>query len=440
MILNLYDHEAEKNVLGSILLDNQCLKIVRGIVSPEDFADIKNRLVYQAMLNLVGAIDHGLLASELKKQGHCEKTGGVLYLSELTDHVVTVANVEHHAQIVADHAVARKIQTAGVAITKIVNLGLPVSDLRRQCLDTIKKATINDKGAGSAVSARDYVAIACDEALDSEPLRGIVMTHMGRLDSEYGGLYPGVPYLLAARPSMGKSTIALNMVIEACLMGKRVVLFSFEESRRFVMWRILSRLSQVVLSRIKNRRLTDDERTELRLASDIVKTFDLTIYDRPLSAQQISDVCEYENDKRKLDLPVIDLLTKVKTPNSYGNKSGHQEYSDISKVISEIPGLIEAPLLALHQLNRSVENRNKGKPPENQDYMPVVSDLRESGTLEETFKGIFFILRPYAYNTNESPNQMFLRIAKMTDGPTGTIELHCDLPRMTIRALAEDRY
>ena len=341
-----------------------------------------------------------------------------------------MANVESYAKIVADLAMARRILCAGQEIVHLARRNLDVSEIKSEASDLLKGAMVSEKGSSIAVSASDCIDSACDEAISREPITGVVRTMLGKLDTDFGGLHPGIPYLLAARTSMGKSTVALNIVINACLAGRRVIYHTYEESRKILLWRMMSKLAQVNLFRIFNRRLSGEERTELRAAADIIRTHNLTIIDRSMSSQRICDHAEMENDREKVDLVIVDLITKVSED---PRMKMYEATSKKSNTLSQLPGLIDAPVLAVHQINRKVESNDSV------DKMPMLSHLRESGKLEEDFKTIMFLLRPAYYDRTgqADKHEMAMRIVKNANGPVGNLPLWCDLPRMTIRAPAE---
>jgi len=420
--------DAEKAILGSIILNPNSIRDIRTILDPSDFFIEKSKLVYEAMLKIVGPIDIVTISEQLRLGDNLDKTGGIAALSELVSDVATSENIEYYARIVADTATRRRIINAGMQISHIANKDLDLSEIKAESTSSLKQAIVNDSSSGLSVNAFDYIDTATSEAINREPIQGVVRTRMGRLDSEYGGLYPGIPYLLAGRTSMGKSVTALCIIISACLLGMRVMLFSFEESKRIIMWRLLSNLAQVPLARIFKRNLAESERREIEQAAKIIKTFNLTIIDRSISSQQISDICEMENERKKVDLVVVDLISKVKEdPKLFG----YSKVTLTSNTISKLPVLIDAPVLALHQINRKVEDNDK-------DKMPKLNHLRDSGTLEEDFKTILLLLRPYYYDKTKDPHEMAMNVAKNANGPVGNLKLWCDLPVMTIKAATDE--
>ena len=425
----LQNHDLERNILGCVLMDNRCLKVVRSMLEPDDFDSTVNRSVYRAMLSLERDIDHATLHEELKKSGNL-KQAGLVYLAGLTDNVATVVHIEQYCRIIAELSTIRKIRTVGTNIINMADTGTELRELKGTSQALLRQAIINEKGSSIAVRAVECVDGMTDEALSLEPVRGVIRTRLGEFDSKFGGYHPGIYYVLAGRPSMGKSTFAINVLVEACLQGKRCILFTFEENCKIAIWRMLSKISQVPIVRLFNRRLSDDDRRNILEASHLIKkVFDLTVIDRPMSSQRICDITEQLNDTKKVDFAVIDLIPKVQ---EVGNMGLREKTTCVSNKLSTLPTLIDAPVLALHQLNRGPEGRD--------DKMPTESDLRESGAIEEDAKGLHFVMRPYKYDKTKDEHQMLFRIAKNSNGPTGDLELWCDLPRMTIRAVAKEGY
>ena len=413
--------EAESAVLGSILMDNRALKIVRGIVEPDDFYTAASRWIYEAMLAMDGPIDHLTLGSSLSGSGKLDKVGGAVALSKLSDEVATSANVGEYAQIVADMSTIRNVRMAAQDCIEMTHKDLPARDICRSALDAIKGAAINDKGSRAIITASEQAPDALSRALSKEPVPGVVMSRIGSIDKISGGFYPK-PYLIAGRPSMGKSSLALNAVHGACMAGKRGILVSFEEDANDIMWRLLSIISQVPIDSIYRRDITAEQAQNLREAAGFIKKiYNLKIIDSIMSAQELSDFCEMENEKHKVDFVVVDMLAKARSK----QKNTYDRVSEISFELSRIPKLIGAPLIATHQLSRAVESR--------EDKMPMLSDLRDSGKLEEDFKGIFFVMRPWVYDNTKNQHEMLIRVAKNTNGRTGNTQAYCNMPTLTIR-------
>jgi replicative DNA helicase len=421
-----WNAEAESAVLGGVLLQPDVIRQVCAIVSPSDFYTTPHQLIFDAMLTLESKkqpIDIMTLAEQLRKTNNLDNVGGVMALDALSDGVVTIANIKHYAEMVQNHANIRKMRIFGIESLEITkNQSLDASQIHNRISDLWKSIDINDKGSSLAVEARDYVSEARDAALSLEPPQGVVKSGMGVLDTEFGGLQASTFYVVAARPSMGKSTFVLNCVVNAGFAGNRIILYTFEESKRTAMWRMMSCVSGVPLSNIFKRNMSLEQRDAIVSASELITAMDLQIIDRPMSSRAICDHTEAENGRKKVDLVVIDIMTKVREDPKL---RPYERISRVSNTLSQLPGAIEAPVVAVHQLNRGVESRDI--------KVPELSDLRESGSIEEDAKGIIFLMRPNYYDESADASMLIARMAKNSNGPCGKFALYCDMARMKIK-------
>jgi len=277
------------------------------------------------------------------------------------------------------------------------------------------------EGSTGAISTADSVDGALDEInSEGEPKR-LVKTGIGTLDREFGGLWPGLLTVMASRPSMGKSCTAVNIATNAALAGKRVLLVSLEDSRRFVLFRILSRLASVPLDRIVNRRLSDEERGRLAAQRDIVSCLPLHIDETPaMTAEQVRRLAMAHQDRHGLDLLVIDHLGHIRDK----GRDLYESTTAAARTIAALPKELGIPVLLLSQLNRQNLQRT--------DKIPNLGDLRQTGELEQLARVVWLLHRPHYYSSSADPHELSLLVAKNSHGRTGALRLQVDLEHMFI--------
>lgn len=423
--------EAETAVLGSVLMNNRALRLVKDHLVPGSFYTLAARLVFESMIEIDGPIDHLILSDHLKKRGVLDKTGGLIWLSGLTDNVATLENLREYIDILSDARKVREAQAGLVTAMNEIDDNTPADEIRRSILSIVKTATTTEDSSKGIVEASECAQEATESAVSTEPIVGVVKTRFRAFDELFGGLYPDTPYMIAGRPGMGKSCVSINILINALMMGARALVYTFEEGRKLLIWRMLSRLAQVPLWNIRNRNISEQDREELRNAGNMIRKFDFQIIDRPMSAKAIVEHSEYENEKKKVDLGIIDLLTKV-IADGYGTDTSLTRAS--SKELSRLPGYTDCPWIVLHQLNRGVEGRARLSKSDDEflnAILPQQSDLRDAG--EEDFKGIIGVTRPHMYNEEKDPHEFVAKMMKNSNGPCGLLKLWCDMKVMTIK-------
>lgn len=422
-----HDEAAEEAVLGSILVDGESLLRVTPVLRPEDFYRERNRWVYQACLALFQrseAIDQVAVAHELATQDRLDPSGGPAFLSHLIATVPTSVYADHYARIVSRTATMRNlIGAAG----EIAGLGYEqdadVDDTLRQAEDLLFRIR-------SRQETRDFVPLreVLDHYLEDSTTRtqmdiagGPIQTGFIDLDRLLGGLQRSDLLILAARPSLGKSTLALNIARNAAEHGNVCGMFSLEMSRDQLALRMLSAEAEVDSHRLRLHLMT--EREQQRVIDSVGALSDLPIYvdDTPLeSIVEIRSKARRLSLEHSLDLLVVDYIQLIQAMGRSGNRV--QEMSEISRALKGIARDLNVPLLALSQLSRAVEQRPS--------HRPQLSDLRDSGSIEQDADVVAFI---YRYTEEEwervNPTDPFPRnvaeiiIAKHRNGPLGTLHL-----------------
>ena len=458
---------AEQNVLCAMLIDNKAVGTVSGILKPDDFYRQAHQVIYRAMLNLYGRsepVDLVTVIEELRKMNKLQEVGDVSYITLLGEVAPTAANVKFHAQIVADKAMQRQLIESG---TVIASLGYECPDGEiRNAVDSAQKQLLELTGRRRG---RDFVPI--QEIVEStvdrmgsmvesdEPVTGL-RTGFTDLDEVTAGLQPSDFIILAARPSMGKTALALNIAQNVALRGagkdeapKRVAFFSLEMSRDQLVQRMICTEADLETGELRPRREEEKQHAlaaegstaeeskaaaeeskasaeetqkqkqqvldRIWMASDKLAGSSIYIDDTPgLTIQEMRGKARRLKAKGGLDLIVIDYLQLMQAPDRRTNSENRQhEVSEISRGLKALARELNVPVLALSQLSRSVETRQVKK--------PMLSDLRESGSLEQDADIVMFLYREdYYKNAGASPVHLTeLIIAKHRNGPTGKVNL-----------------
>lgn len=436
--------EAEQSVLGALFIDKNAINLVAGKLKPEDFYRIAHQIVYRAMLNLHAdnqPIDMITVIEELKNMGKLKDVGDVSYITLLANMVPTAANLKFHARIVEEKALQREVIESG---TTLASLGYACREGDLQNLvDTAQQRLLRltSRNIGTDyVHIQSVVETTADRlgqmVENNEAVTGLP-TGFTDLDKLIAGLHPSDFYILAARPSMGKTALALNIAENVALRGakkdeplKRVLFFSLEMSREQLVQRMIcteANLSKQELRPGKQSGATEDELENRKLsimdriwiASDKLAGSGLYIDDTPgLTIQEMRAKARRLKSEAGLDLIVIDYLQLMQAPNVKNNSENRQhEVSEISRGLKAIARELNVPVLALSQLSRNVETRQVKK--------PMLSDLRESGSLEQDADIVMFLYREdYYKNTGAAPSHLTeLIVAKHRNGPTGKIDL-----------------
>lgn len=418
-----YSPEAESAVLGGILLNNEALALVQDVVRPEDFYVEANRRIYEAIETLSKAtlpIDHVTLGNELKNRGDLEKIGGSLVLAKLTDSVATIANVEHYATIVKEKASVRRMIYAAQEITA---KGFADYGDAGEFLDSAESAIfkVAQKRTGSPyvhvaqVVKKTFAEIEA-AAGHSGDVTGIP-SGFNALDKKTAGFQNSDLIIIAGRPAMGKTSLALNMAVNGAKeSGRPAVVFSLEMSKEQLVRRMLTSEGRVDATRMRANRLEKDDWPRLIQAANDLSQIDVYLDDSaPMTPLEIRSKCRRLKAEKDLALVIIDYLQLMR---SGGRKTDNreQEISEISRSLKSLAKELNVPVIALSQLNRGVESRP--------DKRPMMSDLRESGAIEQDADMILFVYRDEVYNKETDKEGIAeVIIGKQRSGPVGTVEL-----------------
>ncbi|MDO4711983.1 MAG: replicative DNA helicase [Peptostreptococcaceae bacterium] len=417
-----YSIEAEQSVLGSVLLDKDLLIMVVDVLNKDDFYAEQNAEIYDAMLTLFKRnepIDLVTITEVLKSRNLVEKTGGLLYLTNLSTAPDFTENIMAYAKIVKDKSVLRKLINASTqTIQNCYDQELDVTEV----LDKAERSVFDvaqQKDRRGLVPI-DTVLMDSFELLQELYMRKDKLTGLTTgftdLDRKLGGLQKTDLILIAARPAMGKTAFSLNIAQNAALKGRaKVAIFNLEMSKEQLIQRMISSISQVELSKLKNGSIEDEEWPKITQGISVLQSGDIYIDDSPgITATELRSKCRRLKVERGLDLVLIDYLQLMESDGK--TESRQQEISKISRSLKILAKELECPVVALSQLSRAVEARS--------DHRPMLSDLRESGAIEQDADLVMFLYRDDYYNKDsEQKNITEIIIAKHRHGEVGTIPL-----------------
>lgn len=417
------DIEAEQAVLGSMLTDKDAVVSAIEILKPEDFYREDNKAIYGAILNLYNRaepIDIITLKAELVSIGKFDVIGGLEYLATLPDMAPTSANIDKYIKIVEEKSMLRNlIQTAN----QIISLGYDPTQEVEGIMDEAEKRIFNvmQKRNQKGYTPIKDVLVDTFEQLEKlynqkQHITGVA-TGFADLDYKTAGLHESDLVLIAARPAMGKSAFALNIATNAAVKSHvPVALFSLEMSKEQMVNRILCSEAMVDSNKVRTGKIDDEDWLKLAGALGPLSEAEIYIDDTPgISIMEIRAKCRKMKLEKNIGLVVIDYLQLVTGSNS--KKSGReQEIAEISRSLKILAKEINVPVIALSQLSRAAEQRP--------DHRPMLSDLRESGSIEQDADIVMFLYRDDYYNPeSEKKNVAEVIIAKHRAGSTGTVEL-----------------
>ena len=415
--------DAEQSILGAILLDNDSLAKTLELVSEEDFYRGAHRNIYRAMVEISErheVVDQITLTNHLKSKGELEQVGGSTYLAELVQVVPSASNIRHHCKIVREKALLRGlIKTA----TDVVRQGYEEVGQTEDLLEYAEREIFQlaQGRLGRSFVRLNEIVQESVEIVDrlysrKEKITGIP-TGYADLDDLTAGLQPSDLIIIAGRPSMGKTSLALGIAEHAAIQAKSIVgIFSMEMSKAQLVLRMLSSQARLDSHALRTGQLSQPNWVDLCAAAGRLEEAPIFIDDSgSLTVQQMRGKARRLKAEHGLDLLIIDYLQLMQGRND--SESRQQEISDISRALKALAKELDIPIVALSQLSRAVENR---KPP-----IPVLADLRESGAIEQDADVVMFIYRDEVYNPDtEDKGIAEILVRKHRNGPTGERKLY----------------
>ena len=433
-----HSSDAEQAVLGRILSDPDSIVDVMAIITADDFYDPVHRDIFRTMTQLheeSRGFDLLTLVDKMKDHVGFQSCGGSAYLAELTTAVPTAADVERHALLLKNKAIHRAVAVAGQRITNLgADENLKASDVleqaEQQILSITRLPTKSDPQTPYEIGKEAYDHYAeLQEADDTSYLRGI-QTGFRELDGYLQGIEPGAFVIIAARPSIGKTSLALNIARNvADQQHKSVTFVSLEMDKRQVFERLLAASSDVDASKLRQGQLTASEFAKVAPAVGRFEKSSLYIDDDcDASLMNIRSKARRMKMKHGLDLLIIDYLQLIEVRERSARENRTQEVTYLSRSLNNLARELECPIIALSQLSRAVESRSPA--------IPVLADLRDSGSIEQDADMVLMLYREEYYNEDcDSPGVTDVFIRKHRSGPTGRVSLFFDAKRMTFRPL-----
>ncbi|MCM6777541.1 replicative DNA helicase [Nocardia sp. CDC159] len=417
-----HDMAAEQSVLGGMLLSKDAIADVVEVLRPGDFYRPAHQAVYDAVLDLYGRgepADPVTVAAALDRRGELKRIGGAPYLVTLTQTVPTAANASYYAEIVAEKAILRRLVEAG---TRIVQYGYAGAD-GQDVAEVVDRAQAEIYEVTERRSSDDFLPLeellqpTMDE-IDSIASRGGmslgVPTGFTELDEITNGLHPGQMIIVAARPGVGKSTLGMDFMRSCSIKhGLASVIFSLEMSRTEIVMRLLSAEAKIKLGDMRSGRMSDDDWTKLARRMSEISEAPLFVDDSPnMTMMEIRAKARRLKQRHDLRLVVVDYLQLMTSGKKV--ESRQQEVSEFSRSLKLLAKELEVPVVAISQLNRGPEQRT--------DKRPMVSDLRESGSLEQDADMVILLHRPDAFERDDPRGgEADLILGKHRNGPTATI-------------------
>ena len=419
-----HDIEAEQAVIGSMLTDMEAVISSIEILKPEDFYREDNKLIYTAMVNLYSRsepIDLITVKSELESMGKFDQVGGIEYLAELPEKVPTTANASKYIKIVEEKSTLRRlIKTAN----EIIELGYDPTEDLEDIMEGAEKKIFNlmqDKNQKGYTAIKDVLV---DSFTNLEELynrkQHITGVPTGFIDLDYrtAGLHGSEFILIAARPAMGKSAFVLNIAANAALKANvPVAIFSLEMSKEQMVNRMLCSEAMVDSNKVRTGKLEEEDWAKLAEAIGPLSEAGIYIDDTPgISITEIRARCRKLKLEKDIGLVIIDYLQLVQGSSKRALGSREQEIAEISRSLKILAKELDVPVIALSQLSRAVEQRP--------DHRPMLSDLRESGSIEQDADIVMFLYRDDYYNEDSEKKDIAeVIIAKQRSGSTGTVDL-----------------
>lgn len=414
--------EAEQSVIGAMIIDKSAIAKALEKLNEEDFYRDGHKVIFKAIREMFSkdmAVDLVTLLEYLKSTDMLEKAGGVTYISEVSSSVITTANLEAYIKIVEEKSTLRKlIKSATSIIEESYNKQDKVEEVldlaQKKIFDLAEKQGSNDYESLANVLERGFLEI--ERLFNNKGSITGVGSGIRDLDAKTSGFQKGDMVLIAARPSMGKTTFSLNIAEHAALReGKSVVIFSLEMSKEQLAYKLLCSEANVDMLKLRTGNLDDDDWERIARATGPLSKAKIYIDDTAgLSVMEMRSKCRKIKMEHGIDMILIDYLQLMS--GSSGSESRQQEVSEISRSIKALAKEMECPVIALSQLSRAPEQRA--------DHRPMLSDLRESGSIEQDADVVMFLYRDEYYNKEtEDKNIGECIIAKQRNGPVGTVKM-----------------
>ena len=428
-----YDFLAEKAIIGSILKKNETFDRANQIIKPVDFYDSRTQRIYKSIVIMFEKdikVDEVSLLSQLRNENILQEVGGEEFIAEITLSSFYTPNIDTYAKTVKEKALLRSLIGASNDIMELsyrqsedVSSILEVAESK---IFDISQDKLNDGLTKVGDTLDETIQIINELSLNDGDITG-VPTGLSSIDLKLSGLQPSQLILLAARPAMGKTALGLTMAWNAAKEGKSVAFFSLEMSILQLNYRLISMVSMIDLEQVMNGRIKDDEWELLFRSVKDIADKDLYVDETPaISLSEMRSKLKRLKAERGLDLVVIDYLQLMSADSNKENRQN--EIASISRGLKSLSKELNCPILSLAQLSREADKRA--------DHKPILSDLRESGAIEQDADVVMLLYREDYYDEEDNPNIAKVIVAKHRNGATGTIDLFFNKPCTTFRDLS----
>lgn len=417
-----HSSEAEQTVLAAAMIDHMAVEKIINLLNSDDFYYEANKEIFESIKQVHIEnipVDVVTVTEELKKRGKIDYVGGFEYLAQLTDNIITSKNVEAYCNIIKEKSTLRKLISVS---NEILEKGYKENEEVQKIIELAESRIFSisqNRNINSFSEIKDVLLQVFDQleerAMHKGSLTGLT-TGYDDLDRMTSGLQKSDLILLAARPSMGKTALALNIAINAVKTGASVALFSLEMSKEQYVQRIISMESMVESGKLRTGSLNDDDWSRLLTIMSTISSYKVFIDDTAsISLFEMMSKCRRLKMEKGLDLIVVDYLQLM--TDGGRTDSRQQEISNISRGLKAMARELDCPVMALSQLSRAPELRT--------DHRPIMSDLRESGAIEQDADVVMMLYRDEYYNKEESEKKGITEviITKQRNGPVGTVEL-----------------
>ncbi|WP_296142538.1 replicative DNA helicase [uncultured Anaerococcus sp.] len=428
-----YDFLAEKAIIGSIIKKNETFDKANQIIKPVDFYDSRTQRIYKSIVTMFEKdikVDEISLLSQLKNENILQEVGGEEFITEITLSSFYTPNIDTYAKTVKEKALLRSLIGASEDIMEVsyrqnedVSSILSMAEGR---IFDISQSKLNEGLIKVADTLDETVQVINELSLNDGEITG-VGTGLSTIDLKLSGFQPAQLILLAARPAMGKTALGLTMAWNAAREGKSVAFFSLEMSTLQLNYRLLSMVSMIDLEQVMNGRIKDDEWELLFTATKEIAQKDLYVDETPgITLSEMRSKLKRLKAEVGVDLVVIDYLQLMQADGRQENRQN--EIASISRGLKSLSKELNCPILSLAQLSREADKRA--------DHKPILSDLRESGAIEQDADVVMLLYREDYYDEEENPNIAKVIVAKHRNGATGTLDLFFNKPCTTFRDLS----
>ncbi|MDO4662002.1 MAG: replicative DNA helicase [Tissierellia bacterium] len=427
--------ESEMAVIGSVLKKNDVLDQIINIVKPRDFYDGRNKIIYDVCLEMYRKdikIDINTLQVKLSDKNILDEIGGMEYLTEISLSSFYTTNVDQYAKTIKEKSLLRQLISASEDIMEKSYLQKEdISKIVENAENEIFEITqqSNNKGLVRVADVMQETLTKLNELANNQGRITGVSTGIGTIDKALSGLQSSELILLAARPAMGKTALGLSIAWNAAQIGKRVAFFSLEMSRYQLTQRLLAMVSMVDLKNVITGNIEDSNWSYIIDAAKEIRSKDLFVDETAgISLSELRSKAKRMKAEHGLDLIVIDYLQLMTVENRTENRQ--QEIATISRGLKALSKELDCPVLSLAQLSREADKRS--------DHKPILSDLRESGAIEQDADVVMLLYREDYYDEQKDPDRAQVIIAKHRNGPTGMIKLFFDKRITTFRDLTNE--